>query len=170
MLTSRFNVTLFLAAVLLSSAVYAHVARYELFFNGSVISFQLTGSRVVDEGASLSITGPDDFSFSQTFQRLQSIEFDTAGLSDGQYNFEVQALTRATDRNGPTPIGNQVKVATTQRSGVFTINAGLLATTDQEENINRGGALVVTDQIVQGSQCVGQDCVPGESFGLIRCV
>lgn len=165
MLISRFTTLLVASLLLTASNLYAQIADYELRFNGTTVVFQLTGSRVVNLGSTLTITGPNDFSRAQTFQTGQQIEFDTLGLSDGQYNYEVRALSGSRDRTEPAAANNRPKINTTRRSGVLTISVGQLISPGDAE-VNTRDVVVTDDQIVIGNLCVGLDCVNGESFGL----
>jgi len=152
------------ALLLVTNITAAQPGGFELRFNGDTISFVRVGLRIQDTAASVTITGPDDFTYSQTFQAGQLPEFDTRGLIDGPYNYEVRMLLPITaDRTSTSIPDGQPKLNTIRRSGVFTVQAGQLASPDNTENPTRG-TLPPGDQTIEGSLCVGLDCFPGLDF------
>lgn len=131
----------------------------------------------------LTVSGPAGLLIEQTFRAGQAPSlsiFDKAGqrLPDGQYNWELRSAAstlakrqRAGGGEGGAPTGGV-------QSGTFAIqNGSFVADEGQSETPSpraKGAAtnriaekdvVNADDFIVQGSTCVGLDCVNNESFG-----
>lgn len=121
-------------------------------------------------GAALSISGPGDIHFTQRFEAGQQ---PTLSLSDnpygalpaGQYTYEIRPHLS-------TPDGQQREIV----SGGFTVKNGQFIAGGKTEPSNNPLAkastegslkdqVILDDLIVDGSACIGFDCVNGESFG-----
>ena len=134
----------------------------------------------------LRASGPDGRVFEDTFlpsetMRLEPRHFGLAQWAEGSYRYEVTAVLG--DRNRGD--ARQAKIALDQpapaaASGTFSVFAGQphVANPRSEtelaaERLAKAGGPTITPQdvvnaddvIVQGSLCVGLDCVANESFG-----
>jgi len=118
-----------------------------------------------------------------------------SGLVEGVYQYELRVNPRvpaqvairlkaaraAGDDNAAKRIVSEAGLAGMVQSGSFAVHNGALVSTDAVEDSNGGSRRVTTnarpttpvtndqvipdDLIVQGSACVGLDCVNNESFG-----
>ncbi len=167
-MNDRFAFLLLCGSLMLASSASADELVYTVHYENGAIIFERTNFRLPDQGTHMIVTGPQEYAFEQTFSNGQMPEFDTRGLAiDGQYNYELRLLSPTRERTGNAlPAGNN-KTTLPRQSGVFTLTAGELVSPDRDETDDvRGGNVVPTDQIVQGSLCVGIDCVANESFDL----
>ncbi len=157
--------TLLIAVLLLTAgSLSAQTPDYQLNYVGDTILFSQNSVRASDFSTSLSVTGPNDFSYDQTFSSTQLVEFNTLGLFDGQYNFEVRLLSPVQQRTDPATPDDRPKFTLPRHSGVFTIADTQLVSPSQDEPNTR---TTITDNlIVSASGCFGLDCVDTESFGL----
>lgn len=122
-------------------------------------------------GLKLTISGPGDWYFSRQFEAGAPAAFNLsdnpAGQAiDGSYTYELVAVQTnpTSDRTRPMAIGS-----TQQRlvsSGSFLVADGSIVNKDEvaESDLTRDQQ-ILDDLIVDGSACIGQDCVNGESFG-----
>lgn len=85
-------------------------------------------------------------------------------LADGQYKFQIRPLESSkSDRSTHSDSKNITSESKPDiNSGVFTIKNGQTITDQDEETRDQQ---ILDDLIVDGSACIGQDCVNGESFG-----
>ncbi len=91
---------------------------------------------------------------------------------DGVYNYEVRFMPRVND-DGRVALeqlrvfGLGAGLALPQTSGTFTIEGGVIIGLDADatEEGSTKDQVILDDLIVDGSLCVGMDCVNGESFG-----
>lgn len=166
--TLSYTLLILCSVLLLASAANAEEPIYTVHYQSGVIVFERSNFRLPDNGTQMTVTGPQDYAYERTFASGQLPEFDTGKLAlDGTYNYELRLLSSSAQRNGNSLPGNQNKTILPRQSGVFTLSAGELASPDVDETSTRGGGVVVpTDQIVQGSLCVGMDCVSGETFDI----
>lgn len=110
-----------------------------------------------NKGGTLRISGPDEFFFEQQYAKGEAFDFGLAGmpLDNGLYQFELVVW----------PDGNSEKVLRTQPlSGSFTVAGGIVADPLAVEATLKD-QVFLDDVIVDGSLCVGLDCVNGENFG-----
>jgi len=121
--------------------------------------------------ATLTITGPDMFYSRQTFAPGEPIEFGVLNgwgetLSDGAYKYEL-TFNPAEQIRDPGQQGVvQTKIARTPViTGTVSIRNGMFANPKAPEAGLEKDQVILDDLIVDGSLCVGQDCVNGESFG-----
>lgn len=133
------------------------------------------------ESATLKISGPDGFSETRQFDAGQSLYFDfsaveKSGWRDGAYSFELQLIPKALVSgrdlvllNRLRELGQDTSFATPEplstSSGTFQITSGKISDPELEEYSAQKAQVIVTDLVVQGSGCLGFDCVNGESFG-----
>ncbi|MCP4539675.1 MAG: hypothetical protein GY832_21265, partial [Chloroflexi bacterium] len=130
-------------------------------------------------GYTLTISGPSDFYLSQTYQSGDRPVLRIADqvLPAGVYKYEFQfmPLEKMAGRDGGAESLTTAAEAPVQ-SGSFAIFDGRFVLQDTTEDADEGvrepaGVLAPDDQvilddlIVDGSLCVGFDCVNGESFG-----
>lgn len=168
-------------AVALVVAVPAIAARgpvADLAVGGASLDWTPNGSH---GSMKLTVSGPDGLLIEQSFTGSESPTlsiFDKAGqrLPDGQYNWELRAgasivAKRQLEGGGGQGQGPQGGV----QSGTFAIaNGAFVADEGQRETAPRALAkaritapdqVIPDDLIVQGSACVGLDCVNNENFG-----
>jgi hypothetical protein len=134
----------------------------------------------------LNISGPDGKIFSKTFASGTAPYVSLSDLLesqyiDGSYTYELRAVpfvgnkVRRDDGFSALSRKTRAQEALTQ-TGYFTIRDGMILTPGAKEPENvlstsqdgPSGAkdqLILDDLIVDGSLCVGLDCVNGESFG-----
>ena len=175
--------------LILSAAASAEQFKFETHMLPDMLLIEPMNRAALDSSVELIIKGPSDSITRTGFRAGEPIEVGLRGLTDGTYRYELQLMRtpgRASLRTGTTKIsGATVDGA----SGVFTIVDGRLVDRELAETPDvtlapksgetvrsqsgfasdtddPGRAVVVTnDQVVLGSQCVGQDCSNGESFG-----
>ncbi|MGB0513981.1 MAG: tail fiber domain-containing protein, partial [Wenzhouxiangellaceae bacterium] len=174
----------------LSAAASADEFRFESHLLPDALMIEPLDRAALDSSVDLILKGPDNYISRTRFRAGQPVEFGLRGLADGVYRYELQ-LTRtpgpAAQRDGVTKIEG---ATITGASGVFTIVDGNAADRGLTEsfgvsptpkpgdssikstaivNDNDVGAtraqVINNDLIVIGSECVGQDCSNGESFG-----
>ncbi len=149
--------------------------------------------QVDHEGLVLTVTGPEGFHLRQEFAPAASPFlglYDQAGnpLPDGVYKYELTATPRlagalkqamaAARELGDTDL--EAKLAARlprglSQSGVFRVAGGALVTPDQAEeprpkasglaDLAAKDQVIADDLIVQGSACIGLDCINNENFG-----
>lgn len=179
--------------------------------NGAGLSWQVGPQ---NNAVTLTITGPNDFYYTQEFASARSISLKMRdigdALADGSYTYELRVSPRISDsvrsqlaaaraRNDEAEIdhiktnnGLQQPIA---QSGSFAILNGSFVSSEAIEpgasnkststassrtDAGSGGTataqlhnapvraldqVIADDEIVQGSLCVGLDCVNNESFG-----
>jgi hypothetical protein len=121
----------------------------------------------------------------QSVDERGPVIFDLAGpdgelLRDGDYTWEMRIVPRndgGAERGDAAGagFGSRRGIPGLVHSGYFMIVGGQLALAQDEEPGGRGPGtegnpqtrdqVILDDLIVNGSACVGQDCVNGESFG-----
>lgn len=112
----------------------------------------------------LSVSGPNGIVYTYSFVNGERIYFDGLSprgeqLQDGSYNFELVGMPEARER------GTGATMARQTQSGSFAIVGGQIVSGGAEEAPLLKDQQILDDLIVDGSICVGQDCVNGESFG-----
>ncbi|HXT49675.1 MAG TPA: hypothetical protein VN811_01460, partial [Thermoanaerobaculia bacterium] len=147
------------------------------------------------ESMKLRVSGPDGLIIEQSFgagQQPTFSLFDKAGqrLPDGQYRWELSAAPQlspaakrelaAARRSGDPAAMEKLRQSGVLgdagvQSGTFAISGGAFAADEgQRETSPRATAkaritapdqVIPDDLIVQGSECVGLDCVNNENFG-----
>jgi len=166
---------------------------YESHVLPDALLFEPNNTIGMNSDIDIVVKGPNGFMLRQSFQAGEPIEFNPltaneGGLPDGTYRYELQITGIkgvAADRSG-----NHPKIAQSLEPGfgAFTILDGKLVSRDieefgyQQEAQTAASAsstpqksatdeeigtrqLFTQDVEIQGSLCVGQDCVNGESFG-----
>ena len=128
----------------------------------------------------LTVSGPNSFYWQQTFAAGSSPTFSQTP-SDGTYTYELvvtptldpavaQALASVTEENRDAVIA-QLRQAgqlppPLMQSGFFSIAGGNMVVSNADEGgISAQDVVTADDVIVQGSLCVGFDCVNNENFG-----
>jgi hypothetical protein len=115
-------------------------------------------------GMTLTITGPNGYYFRKDFGGRAAIS--SRGLEDGLYQYELVLVSGF--GGGPsreaddTQRGLGASAPARTQAGAFTVSGGAFVTGGSEAVADQ---VVADDQIVQGSICVGFDCVNNESFG-----
>lgn len=135
----------------------------------------------VDHSAiQLTVDGPNGFVIQKTFKGgsapFINLADNGAGFVDGQYNYELRIIP-----NVAVKLRNESEVAGMERpnvrftgmkplpmkqSGSFIVlNGRVVGPNSQPEPESTNAQTFTTDVIVDGSMCVGMDCVSSESFG-----
>lgn len=159
-----------LAFALSLAATAGNAATPSLGGNG----VQLAPAQVA-AGYFLRVTGPAGFLFERQFARGEAVGVDAprSGWIEGVYRYEISAVAavqRQRSDNEATPAA----AAPASESGTFRVQDGLIYLGDHLATRNDSGAnsgpqpndqVIPDDLIVQGSTCVGFDCVNNENFG-----
>lgn len=163
-----------LTAIILSTATCAPVSfaaqlPYQVEVVNDTVLFHRANTREQDFGGVLTVTGPNDFRYQQSFSPAEAISFSIFQgpllLVDGAYNYELVVLGPQQPRIVTPTEGDNVKLGTRNVSGVFSVDRGSFISPDVEESSDQRDQVILDDLIVDGSICAGQDCVNGESFG-----
>ncbi|GMV28969.1 MAG: hypothetical protein AMXMBFR59_10940 [Rhodanobacteraceae bacterium] len=124
----------------------------------------------------LRVTGPAGFLFERTFAAGANIGVDApaGGWIDGDYRYEIMGVQATTRRRGDDDVAREAAPQVSE-SGSFSVRGGVphvadgvfAARQDNGENASPvpNDQVIADDLIVQGSTCVGLDCVNNESFG-----
>lgn len=143
---------------------------YTLSFSSDRVQFTLGNFRFQDSGVNLKVSGPNDYSFEQTFPSTRQFAFSiynnrNSVLPDGNYTYQVTILGSPRERSDDDFSGETREELGLRQGGTFSIQSGVL----QSPNLEEVGAVrdqtFNDDVIVLGSICAGLDCVNGESFG-----
>ncbi|MEZ5485135.1 MAG: tail fiber domain-containing protein [Lysobacteraceae bacterium] len=131
-------------------------------------------------GYQLTIVGPGDFHRQMLFagDEALSVSIKSLGvLLDGRYKYEIKPVNGFAKRSNGEQPNLAPALETNASTGSFSIAKGelLLADTklpepdpvngDQDQQSLAKDVIHADDVIVDGSLCVGFDCVNGESFG-----
>ncbi len=123
------------------------------------------------EGIQLTIAGPGDFYWRETFAKGTRPRFAIADIKgqclDGTYIYELTALPQAQPRarrEGDLPIGPVHPPAATQ-TGSFSVRGGAFLSMTLSESPGSVQATFNEDLHVVGSLCVGTDCSEPETWG-----
>ena len=121
------------------------------------------------------VSGPNGFLLEQSYAGGGAIDIaaPAGGWADGSYAYEITAQAATSRRRGVNDA--IVPDARSQiESGSFRIAGGVLYAADPFSARNDNGTnaapqpndqVIADDLIVQGSACIGLDCVNNESFG-----
>lgn len=169
------------AVALVAVAAFAGDPAARLSFGAQQITWE---PQIAHERTVLTVSMPDGKVVRQEFKGTSPV-FDlsrTAGL-DGAYNWELQILPAADRTRHPANAAAEERAPSGARgaiiSGTFTVRNGDIVPADAKEPRapaeQRAAAatptpvvqdqVIADDLIVQGSACVGLDCVNNESFG-----
>jgi hypothetical protein len=125
-------------------------------------------SRVPYDSASITISGPGGWTAQETLGPEDGTSLRLGALPDGQYVYEVRVAPRvspATRESLAARARGDVASATApdgfSQSGSFQVVNGAVVSAGGTEPYN---VVVADNQIVQGSLCVGIDCVNAETF------
>ncbi|HJU40262.1 MAG TPA: tail fiber domain-containing protein [Tahibacter sp.] len=138
-----------------------------------------TGVRLTPSAAAPSylvrVSGPNGFVFERAFagNAALAVAPPAGGWADGSYVYEItpQAATSRSRRDADAAAPD---AGSTIESGTFRIVGGALYTAEPFAARNDDGTnaapqpndqVIPDDLIVQGSACIGLDCVNNESFG-----
>ena len=168
------------------------VTLYESHVLPEALVFEPNSTIGMNSDIDIAVKGPNGLVLQQSFAAGEPMELNPAtiiegGLPDGTYRYEMKVMAIkgvVAQRNGK--VGDVPEIAQ-PGFGTFTIRNGKLVSPDDEEPLYKGadaGAsvhaavqgtadtgkeetrqVIAQDLIVQGSLCVGFDCVNGESFG-----
>jgi hypothetical protein len=166
------------ALLVVAPAMAARGPVADLNVGGASLDWTPRGSHA---SMKLTVSGPDGLLIEQTFTGSESPTlsiFDKTGqrLPDGQYGWELSAAPNALAKRLLAGGGDQGQRPTGGvQSGTFAIQGGaFVADEGQRETnpratakarINAPDQVIPDDLIVQGSECVGLDCVNNENFG-----
>ncbi len=134
-------------------------------FAGDVTFGAGSASFATDSGAGeLVVTGPEGFRYSQFFKAGEAASFslydaDGAFRADGTYNWQITVQGAALGER------DAYAAKAEPRWGTFTIKGGAFVDPNELESLPTKDSVILDDLIVDGSACIGQDCVNGESFG-----
>ncbi|MBL8300116.1 MAG: tail fiber domain-containing protein [Rhodanobacteraceae bacterium] len=124
----------------------------------------------------LRVTGPAGFLFERTFAAGANIGVDApaGGWTDGEYRYEIVGVQANTYRRSDNDTARDAAPQLSE-SGAFSVRGGVpqladsvfAARQDNGQNASPvpNDQVIADDLIVQGSTCVGFDCVNNESFG-----
>jgi hypothetical protein len=162
-----------LAAESYDEEFYRPVAEISVGANGIAWS-----PKVNYAGIELRVSGPDGTVFSKTFGAGESLYLgmsDNNGkyFTDGSYTYELRVnpvvpnKVRSSDDSGLSQSRNASSQQALVQSGGFMVMGGSFVTTaGVEPGLSSPlDQVIVDDLIVDGSACIGQDCVNGENFG-----
>jgi hypothetical protein len=129
--------------------------------------FSVDGPRTVTfnlenpDGVQMTVSGPGGYLYQQTFEGGAALVWnDMDADEDGIYTFELSALGAHRIRGENAPPRHAGELI----SGSLRMEGGALVEPHELENVTKD-QLILDDLIVDGSLCVGMDCVNGESFG-----
>lgn len=174
--TRIFKTTLFVAiALLLAGGAQA----LNLGADGSNVAWNVD---VANDGVQLKVSGPDGFDWQQTYEAGEAPTFsifDKNGyvFPEGQYTWELTVIPALDDATRKAMLearesGDHMALAELTKSlgqrtfsGTFRVESGsVMLPTEMPERLEKD-QVFVDDVIVDGSLCVGFDCVNGENFG-----
>jgi hypothetical protein len=120
-------------------------------------------------GFKLTVTGPDGYVYSETFDgggvmTWAASAADGGMLTDGPYNYELVPVAHAAKRSAAAEL-SAAKAEYTVLSGTVTVRGGSLVDPELPEGPLTKDQVILDDLIVDGSLCVGIDCVNNENFG-----
>jgi hypothetical protein len=120
-------------------------------------------------GFTLTVTGPDGYVYSETFDgggvmTWAAAAADGGMLTDGPYNYELVPVAHAAKRSAAAEL-SAAKAEYTVLSGTVTVRGGSLVDPELPEGPLTKDQVILDDLIVDGSLCVGIDCVNNENFG-----
>jgi hypothetical protein len=127
-----------------------------------------------ESGLQLTVSGPENWYFQRQFTQSAEATFtpydNPAGIApDGTYTFEVKAIKTVAKQRLPSDNYIQSRADDLRPSvvsGAFQIiNGTIVSNPNLVETPPNKDQVIADDHIVVGSQCVGIDCINGESFG-----
>ncbi|MCP5054538.1 MAG: hypothetical protein GY940_45640, partial [bacterium] len=135
----------------------------------------------------LTVSGPNGQVISKTFNAGVTPGFDLGDngmpVLDGSYNYQLTVIPNVLNKGGNPQTGDRGNSNATlngfakglTQSGHFTVQGGSIVNGNLQEGSGPATAserpdgakdqVILDDLIVDGSACIGQDCVNGESFG-----
>jgi hypothetical protein len=122
------------------------------------------------------VSGPNGFAFERSFagNAALNIAAPAGGWADGAYTYEIAAQAAAARVRGASNDAVVPDDKAAIESGGFRVAGGVLYTAEpfaarNDDGTNAGpqpnDQVIPDDLIVQGSACIGLDCVNNESFG-----
>ena len=173
------KLTILLLTLTLCSAGAAVAASGGIQVDASQVSWDAApGYRLT-----LSVSGPGDLHHRQDFAPGEAPRFDAFSesgdlLADGVYTWELTFIPAKTAKRGASRSDVSEALSAVKgfvRSGSFSLAGGAFVDPRVPEEVGGSSAVVgggldkdqqiLDDLIVDGSLCVGFDCVNGESFG-----
>lgn len=159
--------------ILGSLAMTSTVNAFELSQHENNILFDLLNHN----NNSLTVVLPNneryEFKFNSDSFELSALDLGLKSFEEGQYKYEItpviksgklsQDVRKLDNPEVTKEFKNNFKNSKETLTGVFSIKNNKLAD-DFDENPNRD-QVILDDLIVDGSACIGFDCVDGESFG-----
>ncbi|WP_412063329.1 tail fiber domain-containing protein [Rubrivirga sp. IMCC45206] len=105
--------------------------------------------------ATLAVRGPNGLEYRRAFTPGQAIAFAPVALdaADGIYIYHLSVMTETVSAEGEAAASGQTQ------SGGFEVRGGVAVETEMMDFV------IADDLIVDGSACIGFDCVNGEVFG-----
>jgi len=171
------------------------VTLYESHVLPEALVFEPNSTVGMNSDIEIVVKGPNGLVLRQNFQAGEPIEFNPAtmtenGLPDGTYRYELQIvdIKGVSAQRGPGGFAEAVQDIPQPGFGTFGVLDGKLVSPETEEpaytaadagttgpNSVQAAAddsdqqtrdqVIIDDLIVDGSACIGQDCVNGENFG-----
>ena len=121
------------------------------------------------QGLELSVGAPDGVVHHYHFAagEMPVFRLGDGTFPDGNYRYELHLVAAPRSRTAGGPVQTASNVS---QSGSFSVLGGTIVTGGTEARTPKAAPLVkdqviLDDLIVDGSACIGQDCVNGESFG-----
>jgi len=158
-------ITLFLFTTMFTMADEKPVA--DVMTGSSSIHFS---PKVGFQQLTITVSGPDGTVVSKSFTGGSSPYFDFSffegyGVVDGKYTYELKASNADKKKRRDKKSQSQTHQVLTQ-TGYFTVMGGAIMSNTMNEVPDRPlDQVILDDLIVDGSICVGFDCINGESFG-----
>ncbi|MFN2333461.1 MAG: tail fiber domain-containing protein [Wenzhouxiangellaceae bacterium] len=162
---------------------------YQTHVLPDALVFEPLDRQAMNSEIDLILKGPDDYLSRTRFAASTPIEFNARGLADGSYRYELRLMGTPGMVSSRSSSTRASEIVINGGSGAFSIQNGRLVdpatsetasatiegkntgvvtdsiATDLDQGDSTRDQVVIDDQIVIGSLCVGQDCVNGENFG-----
>ena len=149
--------------------------------NVSITSSSITWTPTVSnlKAVTLTIMGPSNYYFRKQYGGSAAPSISSGGLKDGSYTYELVLSPKGSQDSGDQSTrGLNASSDDMTQSGAFAVSNGSFVKPKLESGqsstsggmTSSGGVsaydqVIADDLIVQGSECLGVDCVNGESFG-----
>lgn len=193
-LRSNISLALIGLGLALSTTVLAQTLNYESHVLPEILVIEPLDRAALDSAVDVIVKGPSGYLQRSRFRAGRAIEISLRGLADGSYRYELQVMDKAGPLAFRDSLSQIDEATVIGAAGNFTIVNGRAADPRLVEasagegetgpgEASRPGAagmddvgfvadddatrdqVIADNQIVIGSQCVGQDCTNGEVFG-----
>lgn len=170
-----------LSSMLVNSSAIAQGSSPDNIVTVNIEASSITWTPIVQEikGMTLTVAGPGSYYSQKPYSANAQPRLSTANLADGAYTYEIVLWPNTSPDAAANPalrgLDSQSQ-RTMKQSGTFTVLNGAFVTAATEPvqttpkkvttaNVAPLDVVQADDLIVQGSLCVGLDCVNNESFG-----